>query len=108
MAAAAALLAAGIVCARSPTDATITSGTIFTNSRGEPVHAHGAGIILPSAHPAGSGGKYYLVGSSKKHAGGWLSGGVNMYSSYDLQHWHYEAEIFRNVSITTPSSNGVQ
>lgn len=29
-----------------------------------------------------------------------------MYSSYDLQQWHFEAEIFHNTSITTPLSDG--
>lgn len=100
-------LVAGIACAHpSPEDATISSGIIFSDDEGNPVHAHGAGLILPSAHPAGAGGKYYMVGASKKHDPSWLSEGVNMYSSYDLQHWHLEAMIFRNVSITTPLTDG--
>ena len=39
----------------SPESATITSGGIFTDTSGKPVHAHGAGIILPDSHPAGHG-----------------------------------------------------
>lgn len=90
----------------TPEDATITTGAIWTDTRGEPVHAHGAGVILPSAHPAGAGGKYFMVGTTKKANPNWLSEGVNMYSSFDLQHWQFEGEIFRNISITTPLPAG--
>jgi hypothetical protein len=90
----------------SPEGATITSGVVFTDDGGQPVEAHGAGIILPTSHPAGAGGKYYMVGATKKANPNWLSKGINMYSSYDLQNWHFEAEIFRNTSITTPMPAG--
>merc|ERR1712216_753375 len=93
---------------RSPDDAVITSGAIWNDTEGNPVHAHGAGLVLPEAHPAGAGGKYFMVGTSQKHNPGWLSEGINMYSSYDLQHWHFEAMIFKNTSITTPLSDGTQ
>jgi len=93
---------------QSPEGATITSGVIWNDDAGNPVHAHGLGMILPTAHPAGAGGKYYMVGTTKKHNPHWLSSGVNMYSSTDLQNWHFEAEIFRNTSITTPLSEGTQ
>ena len=75
---------------------------------GDPVHAHGGGLLRPDAHPEGADGKYFLVGTSKKHGPNWLSEGVNMYSSYDLQHWHFEAFVFRNVSITTPLPEGTE
>ena len=68
-------------------------------------HAHGAGIILPDSHPAGAGGKYYMVGATQKTQPGWLSEGINMYSSFDLQHWKLEHEIFHNTSITTPPAH---
>ena len=100
-----------LVCAAhglhaSPETATITSGAIWTDDAGEPVHAHGAGLILPASHPAGKDGKYFLVGTTQKHNPSWLSEGINLYSSYDLQHWHFENEIFKNTSITTPLSDG--
>ena len=41
----------------TPENATITSGTIWTDDAGDPIHAHGGGLILPEAHPAGKGGK---------------------------------------------------
>ena len=99
-----AVIALGAITARgapSPEGATITSGTIWSDDAGAPVHAHGAGLILPDAHPAGEGGKYYLVGTTQKHNPSWLSEGINLYSSFDLEKWHFEGEIFHNSSITT-------
>jgi hypothetical protein len=92
----------------SPEGATISSGTIFTAVDGGPVHAHGAGLILPSSHPAGANGDYYMVGTSAKvnWGEGWLSGGINMYRSADLQHWELVNTIFHNTSITTPIPSG--
>lgn len=55
-----------------------------------------------------TGGKYYMVGTTKKHNPHWLSSGINMYSTTDLQNWHSEAQIFQNTSITTPLSEGTQ
>ena len=51
-----------------------------------------------------------MVGTSDKHYNGpyWLSKGINMYSSYDLQHWHFEGNIFTNTSITPPPPAGTQ
>ena len=103
------LLAAGLASAAThptPEGATISSGVIFTGADGQPVHAHGAGLILPSSHPAGAGGKYYMVGTTQKTQPGWLSSGITMYSSYDLQHWAFEHEILANTSITTPLPTG--
>ena len=92
----------------SPESATIEAGgVIFADTAGNPVHAHGAGIVLPGSHPGGRDAAtgapiYYMVGTTQKYAPHWLSGGVNLYSSTDLQHWTFESEIFRNTSITTP------
>ena len=80
----------------SPEGATIQSGTLFTDTDGNPVHAHGAGIVV-------QGSTYYMVGTSEKLTGSWLSEGVNMYSSQDLQHWKFEGMVFKNTSITTPA-----
>ena len=79
----------------TPLTATITSGVIFNDTAGRPVHAHGAGLILPDVHPAGASGRYFMVGTTEKLPPSWLSEGINLYSSPDLQHWTFEAEIFR-------------
>jgi len=90
----------------TPESATITSGVIWKDASGNPVHAHGAGLILPASHPSGSDGKYYMVGATKKTQPGWLSSGINMYSSYDLETWKFEHIIFHNSSITVPLPKG--
>lgn len=86
----------------TPAAATISSGLIFNDTAGQLVHAHGAGLITPASHPAGiASGRYYLVGTSRKLAPDWLSLGVNIYSSYDLEHWEYEGVAFNASQITT-------
>ena len=101
------LLLAAVATARSPEDATIHSGNpLWLDDVGNQLHAHGAGFILPETHPAGVGGKYFMVGTTRKHNPNWLSEGINMYSSYDLQTWHFENRIFQNTSITTPLPEG--
>lgn len=87
----------------------IRSGTVFTDTRGQPVHAHGAGILLPASHPEGGDGRHFMVGTTQKQRvvrtfNGtqqeyWLSEAVNMYSSFDLEHWTFESRIFDNTSI---------
>ena len=83
--------------------ASIHSGTLFTDTDGQPVHAHGAGVLLPWSHPQGSRGRHYLVGTTQKRnvSGFWLSEGINLYSSFDLERWAFEGRIFSNASITT-------
>ena len=105
------LVSLAAASAASPESATITSTGFFTTADGKEVHAHGAGIILPESHPAGHTATtgdpvYYMVGTTKKHQPGWLSGGINVYSSTDLQHWTFEHEILKNTSITTPIPAG--
>ena len=94
------LLLAAVAAVPTPYSATITSGTIFSAEDGSPVHAHGAGLVLPDAHP-GDGRTYFLVGTTKKHPSAWLSTGVNLYSSTDLQHWAFVRQIFNASQITT-------
>ena len=88
---------------RAATQAWIQSGKRFTDTSGQPVHAHGAGVLPPWSHPQGSRGKVYLVGTAQKLnvSGYWLSEGINLYSSFDLEHWAFEGRIFANTSITT-------
>lgn len=66
------------------------------------MHAHGAGVVPPGDHPSGRAGQYFIVGTSQKMPPSWLSDSVNLYSSTDLQHWSFEAEIFHSSQITTP------
>jgi len=66
---------------------------IMRDVDGNELHAHGGQIIK-------DGGLYYLVGTTRKEPPSWLSEGINMYSSTDLQHWKLENMIFRNSSIT--------
>ena len=40
--------------ASSPASAVITSGVVFNDTDGNPLHAHGAGMLLPAAHPGGA------------------------------------------------------
>ena len=82
-----------------PTSASISSGVLFNDTAGRPLHAHGAGIVPPDSHPAGEGGKFYMVGTSRKLPPSWLSEGVNLYSSYDLEAWRFEATIFRTAQV---------
>jgi hypothetical protein len=97
--------------------ATISSGTIFLDDKGDEVHMHGLGALPPGSHPqeddASGRPKYYFVGSTAKrqHFGAdgsvfWLSQGVNLYSTYDLMEWHLEGMVFENTSITTPIPPG--
>ena len=45
------------------------------------------------------GGKYYWYGTTRKEAPSWLSEGITLYSSTDLQHWSYEGRIFDGAQI---------
>jgi len=87
---------------RASTHAWIQSGTRFTDTAGQPVHAHGAGVLPPWSHPEGGRGKVYLVGTAQKRnvSGFWLSEAINLYSSFDLEHWTFEGRILANTSIS--------
>ena len=87
---------------RASTHAWIQSGARFTDTAGQPVHAHGAGVLPPWAHPEGGRGKVYLVGTAQKRnvSGYWLSEAINLYSSFDLEHWTFEGRILANTSIS--------
>lgn len=87
-------------------DSVISSGGILNTTDGFPLHAHGASLIFPEMHPAGANGKYFLVGTSQKvrvHSA-WLSKSINLYSSLDLQHWTFEAQIFNESQIMRTTS----
>ena len=89
-----------------PTSASISSGVLFNDTAGRPLHAHGAGIVPPDSHPAGEGGKFYMVGTSRKLPPTWLSDGINLYSSYDLEAWSFEATIFQAKQVAHVVAKG--
>ena len=72
------LLAAPGDTAGGPETATITSGVLFNDTAGAPVHAHGAGVVPPGDHPSGRAGQYFIVGTSQKMPPSWLSDSVNL------------------------------
>lgn len=44
-------------------------------------------------------GTFYWYGTTKKLPPAWISRGINLYSSNDLQHWQYEGQIFDDSQI---------
>ena len=100
----------------TPEDGTIPSpGFLFRLDNGSLGHAHGLGVLPPQGHPpvdrkGRSTNPYYVIGTSQKKQDGdsaWLSSDILLYSSYDLQHWHYENILFRNTSIVGISLPGM-
>jgi fibronectin type 3 domain-containing protein len=61
----------------------ITSGTVWSDLSGNPIDAHGAGIMFDQQTQ-----KYYWYG--EYHKGAWPSAGVRVYSSTDLYNWKDE------------------
>lgn len=61
---------------------TIINGVPWYDQNGNPVNAHGAGIIRDN-------GKYWLFGEYKSDTTNCFPG-YGCYSSEDLQHWHFE------------------
>lgn len=70
---------------------TITNGTLWYDTEGKVVQAHGAGFLLV-------GDTWYMIGEDRGNS--WHPD-VNMYSSKDLQHWKFEAKIIEN-GVTHP------
>ena len=56
------------------------------------MHAHGGGIFQEN-------GTFFWYGTTVKLPGGWISEGINLYSSPDLQSWAFEGEIFHDRQI---------
>ena len=65
---------------------TIINGRLWTDDDGGSVQAHGAGFVQV-------GNTWYMIGEDR--ASSWHPD-VNMYSSQDLQHWHFEGKIIEN------------
>jgi len=78
----------------NPENTAIKSGTVWYDTAGHELHAHGGGFWFDQASS-----KYYWIGTTQKQGGAWLSEGINCYSSVDLGNWTFEGRIFDNTSI---------
>ena len=56
------------------------------------MHAHGGGILHQN-------GTFYWYGTTQKYPPAWISKGVNLYSSPDLQTWTFEGQLFEDAQI---------
>lgn len=61
----------------------ITPGALWADTTGNPIDAHGAGMMYDEKTQ-----KYYWYG--EYHKGGWPASGVRVYSSTDLMNWKDE------------------
>ncbi|TCM99543.1 S-layer family protein [Paenibacillus sp. BK033] len=61
----------------------LTPGALWADTTGNPIDAHGAGIMYDEKTK-----KYYWYG--EYHKGGWPAAGVRVYSSTDLMNWKDE------------------
>ncbi|MFF1405325.1 RICIN domain-containing protein [Streptomyces sp. NPDC058294] len=68
---------------------TITNGTRFTDTSGDPVHAHGGGVIKV-------GSFYYWFGEDRNSDNTFRS--VNAYRSTDLKNWEFRARVLTRSS----------
>ncbi|CAK0772385.1 hypothetical protein CVIRNUC_003957 [Coccomyxa viridis] len=84
-----------LVCSARPEDALIRVGDAPLDDSGQPVQAHGGGIVQVDD-------TFYWCGESYKQPmlGDFISAGINLYSSTDLQSWHFEGLIFNSSQIT--------
>ena len=76
---AAAIVLTATLASAAPTG-TIVSGTTWINNNGNPVNAHGGGMIKV-------GSTYYWIGEYKDTSGAFVANAC--YSSTDLQHWTF-------------------
>ena len=42
---------------------------------------------------------FYWYGTTQKYPPAWISKGINLYSSPDLQRWHFEGQMFDDSQI---------
>ncbi|MGW1594044.1 RICIN domain-containing protein [Streptomyces sp. NPDC002343] len=68
---------------------TIANGTRFTDTSGNPVHAHGGGVIKV-------GGYYYWFGEDRNSDNTFRS--VDAYRSADLRNWEFRARVLTQSS----------
>ncbi|WP_267378795.1 MULTISPECIES: family 43 glycosylhydrolase [unclassified Sphingomonas] len=88
----AALLPIGALPAASP-PAAVNNGSQFVDNNGQPLQAHGAGIIKVGSY-------YYMLGENRN---GYLFKAVSMYKSTDLKTWTYDNDIL--TANSAPSLN---
>lgn len=69
----------------------ISNGEMWTDDQGKDVQAHAAGFLH-------EGDTWYMIGEDRLRS--W-NPDVNMYSSKDLVHWHFESKIIEN-GVTHP------
>ena len=70
---------------------TICNGDVWYDDRGDTVQAHAPGFLR-------YGDRWYMVGEDRSQS--W-NPDVNMYSSADLVHWHFEGKVVEN-GVTVP------
>ncbi|MFF2060431.1 discoidin domain-containing protein [Streptomyces sp. NPDC058200] len=63
----------------------IPNGQPFNDTAGDPIDAHGGGVLK-------KGGTYYWVGENRAD-GGYIFNGVNLYTSKDLENWTNAGQI---------------
>ena len=90
------LFVAGVGACRKPAPRTIVPGTVWHDTEGNPINAHGGGILYHD-------GTYYWYGEYKGDSTryspdicvGWRAeaGGVACYSSADLAEWTFEGVV---------------
>ncbi|KAG7288322.1 hypothetical protein NEMBOFW57_007853 [Staphylotrichum longicolle] len=81
-------LAAGFSCVARASLQVVPGGT-WTASNGEPLQAHGAGLIQVN-------GVYYMIGEDKTSGSNFEN--VNCYSSTNLVEWKYEGALLSRTS----------
>lgn len=69
----------------------VTNGNLWLTTEGDTVQAHAPGFLR-------LGDTWYMVGEDRGRE--WRPD-VNLYSSKDLQHWHFEKKIIEN-GVTSP------
>ena len=79
---------------------TVIDNTKWLDSNGNFIHAHGGQIYEYN-------NIFYLIGTTQKKQPGWLSEGINCYSSSNLIIWKFENEILHNTSIVVNNKNNV-
>ena len=50
-------------------------------------------------------GTFFWYGTTQKYAPAWISKGINLYSSKELQHWKFEGQIFNDSQIQGAGSH---
>ncbi|KAI0709067.1 galactan 1,3-beta-galactosidase [Earliella scabrosa] len=89
----------GLLAGLSAVRAQIVSGARWTDTSGNPIQAHGAGIIKV-------GNTFYWVGEDKSHNSA-LFKAVSCYSSTDLLNWTRHNDALTPVAGTSISTNNI-